>query len=249
MIYDCHCHLDYFKEKELDNLIKNAKKNKVKSIITNSTDLKSCEKNLEILEKYEIVKLACGLYPSDKLNLKNYQNFEKFVLKNKNQIIAIGEIGMDFKEGKNFRTQEQIFKKQLELAQKLNLPAIIHSRKAETKVIEIIKNYPNLIKIMHCFCGKLKLISQVDDNTYFSIPTNVVRSEHFQKMLLLISKDKILTETDSPFLSPYKDILDNEPSFIKESIKIISKIWRLSRKQTEKIIEKNFKCVFKNKAI
>ncbi len=245
MIYDCHAHLDYFKEPKLKSIIENAEKNKVKNIITNSIDLNSCKKNLEISKKYLIVKLACGLYPNDKLNLKDYKAFEKFVLENKKFIIAIGEIGLDSTEPVNMNLQEQIFKKQLELAQKLNLPVIIHSRKAETKVIEIIKQYSKLKKIMHCFCGKLKLIEQVDKNTYFSIPTNVVRSEHFQKMLTLIPKTRILTETDSPFLSPHKDVQENQPAFIQESIKIISKIWNISKQETEKQIEENFKWVFK----
>jgi TatD DNase family protein len=79
---------------------------------------------------------------------------------------------------------------------------------------------------------------------YFSIPTNIVRSEHFQKIVVELSKDKILTETDAPFLSPYKNVRENEPSFIKESIKKISELWKLSEKKVEKIIEGNFEKVF-----
>ena len=244
MIYDCHAHLDFYSDKKIKQVIENAKKSKIGAIISNSVDLKSCKKNLMISNKYQIVKLSCGLYPRDRLKLIDYDKFEDFVKKHKENIVAIGEIGMDFKEGKNKKAQEQIFRKQLDLAKELKLPVMIHSRKQEAKVIEILKEYPKLKKVLHCFHGKLKLLNSVDKNTYFSIPTNVVRSEHFQKMLLLLSKDRFLTETDTPFLSPHKDIRDNESAFITESIKIISKLWKLSKKQTEKQLEINFKWVF-----
>ena len=244
MIYDCHCHLDVYSDKKIGSVIKNAKKYKVKSIIVNSVNLKSLKRIFKIAEKYNIIKISAGLYPEEDLTLKKYQEFEKFVKANKKDIVAIGEIGLDSTEKLDLKTQEKIFKKQLDLAQELKLPVIVHSRKQEAEVIEILKNYPKLTKILHCFHGKLKLLNSVDKNTYFSIPTNVVRSEHFQKMLLLLSKARILTETDTPCLSPHKDIRENEPAFIIESIKIISKLWKLSKKQTEKQLEINFKWVF-----
>lgn len=244
MIYDCHSHLDFYSDKKIDSVIKNAKKNKVGIIVVNSVNLKSLKKIFKLADKYDLIKIAAGLYPEKNLNLKKYQEFEKFVKKHKKNIIAIGEIGLDSTETLNMKTQEQIFRKQLDLAQEWGIPVIVHSRKQESKVIEILNSYSKLIKIMHCFHGKLKLLNSVDKNTHFSIPTNVVRSEHFQKMLLLVSKDKILTETDTPYLSPHKDIQENESSFIMESIKIISKIWGVSRKKAENMLESNFRHVF-----
>lgn len=280
MLYDIHAHLDYFNEKELKEIVKNAEKTNLKIVITNSTDLKSCKKNLKLSRKYKIIKFATGIYPSDKITKKDLNEFEKFVLENKNEIIAIGEIGMDFK--KNFQKpirgpknneafvfaprrfpknedgkspkefdkiktqeiQETIFIFQLNLAQRLNLPVIIHTRKAEKEVLEILKNYKDLKIILHCFSGKLKLIQQAKDlGYYFSIPTNIVRSEQFQKMVKELPKDKILTETDSPFLSHFPG-KQNQPAYIKESIKKISEIWKMGKEEVEEIIEKNFERVF-----
>ena len=244
MIYDCHCHLDFYSDEKIAKVIENANKNKVGAIIVNSVNLKSLKRIFELSEKYPLIKISAGLYPEHNLNLKKYQEFEKFVKQHKKQIIAIGEIGLDSTEKLDMKIQEQIFRKQLDLAKELGLPVLIHSRKQEAEVIEILNSYPKLIKIMHCFHGKLKLLDNVDKNTYFSIPTNVVRSEHFQKMLLILSKDRFLTETDTPYLSPYKDIRNNESSFIVESIKIISKLWKLPKKQTEKHLEETFKYIF-----
>ncbi len=244
MIYDCHCHLDVYSDEKIAKVIKNAIKNKIGVIIINSVNLKTLKRIFELAHKYPLIKIAAGLYPEENLDLKKYHEFEKFVREHKKHIIAIGEIGLDSTEKLNLKIQEQIFRKQLDLAQELNLPVMVHSRKQESEVIEILNQYPNLIKILHCFCGKLKLLEQVDKNTYFSIPTNVVRSEHFQKMLLILPKDRFLTETDTPFLSPYKDIRENESGFIVESIKIIAKLWKFPKKKTEKQLEDNFKWIF-----
>jgi len=237
MIIDVHAHLDFLPKEKIEEIQKD--KN-VKLVISNSVNLESCKKNIILSKKFSKIKLGAGLYPEKKNTLKEYKKFEEFVNQNKKKIIAIGEIGLDSTEDLDFKTQIKLFKNQLKLAEKLKVPAIIHTRKAEKEVIEILRDY-KCKKILHCFSGKLKLVKQADkQGCYFSIPTNIVRSEHFQKMIEILPKEKILTETDSPYLSPYKD-KKNKPAFIKESIKVISKIWKKTTLQTEKQIEKNFK--------
>ena len=244
MVADIHAHLDYFSNEELKKIIERAKKEGIEIIITNSTDIKSCKKSLEISKKYDIVRLAVGLYPNDNLNINDFDEFKKFVLENQKEIFAIGEIGMDFKESKNEGSQELIFKKQLELAQELNLPVIIHSRKAEKEVLKILEDYKNLKKILHCFSGKFKLIEEAKkQGCYFSIPANINRSEHFKKMVKEISMERILLETDSPFLPPTKGET-NEPANVLKTVKTISAIWGISYDETENILEDNFRKVF-----
>jgi TatD DNase family protein len=245
MIIDIHAHLDLLEKIQLIEVIKRAESGRVKLIITNSVDLNSCKKNLEISKQNKIVKLAAGLYPKKDLKLTDYKNLEKFVEENKNKIIAIGEIGLDLFHAKNnFEVQIEIFKKQLDLAEKLNLPVIVHTRKAEKEVLEILKNYRNLKIILHCFSGNFKLIKRANEmGCYFSIPANIVFSEHFQKMAKELPREKILTETDTPYLSPYREI-KNEPAFIKETINVLSRIWEISEEKVEGKIEKNFKKVF-----
>lgn len=245
MLIDVHAHLDFFSEEEIGKIILNAKKAKVGLIITNSLNLKSCKRNLEIVKKYDIVKLAVGLYPEG-LSLKKLEELRKFVHKNKKYVFAIGEIGMDFKHDEDKKLQEKVFREQLRLAEELNVPAIIHTRKAEREVIEIVKDY-DCKKILHCFSGNFKLVKEaVKGGCYFSIPTNIVRSEHFKKMVEVLPREKILLETDAPYLSPFKD-RKNEPEFVAESVKVISKIWGVSKKETEGQIEENFIKVFDKK--
>jgi len=257
MIADIHCHLDLYNEKEVAKIIENARKAGVKIIINNSVDLSSCKKNLEFVKKYsDIVKLAVGFYPQDALSREErklwkggYESFEElkeFALANKKDIFAIGEVGMDLKNGKDIKMQEELLKKELKLAEELNVPIIVHSRKAEAEVVEIMKDY-KCKRIMHCFSGSFNLVKKaLDYGCYFSIPTNIVKLEHFQRMVAELPKDRILTETDAPFLSPYSGIR-NEPAFIHETIKKIAEIWQLSEKETEEILWENFCKMFNYK--
>jgi TatD DNase family protein len=242
MIIDVHAHLDFFSKNKLKKIQENQK---IKLVITNSVNIKSIEKNLKISKKYPKIKLAVGLYPENNLSSNDLIFLSKIIKEIKSKIIAIGEIGMDFSnEFPNKQLQKEIFMKQLEIAKQLNIPAIIHTRKAEKEIIDILEEEGYSKIVLHCFSGNFKLIKKaIDLGYYFSIPTNIVRSEHFQKAIQLIPKNKILTETDSPYLSPFKE-KQNEPAFIEETIKKMSEIWQISKEEVEKIIERNFNELF-----
>ena len=142
MIVDVHAHLtdNYFNDK-LDKIINNAKKNNIVHIISNGINLEDNKKVLEISKKYNIVKAAFGFYPDDIIK-STFEEIEKnleFIKKNKNKIIAIGEVGLDLYHNKELKKQKEIFIKIIELAEKINKPLIIHSRKAEKECIEILK--------------------------------------------------------------------------------------------------------------
>ncbi|PJC45644.1 hypothetical protein CO037_00470 [Candidatus Pacearchaeota archaeon CG_4_9_14_0_2_um_filter_30_8] len=242
MIIDVHSHLDLLTEEKVKEIGENKK---IKLVITNSVDLKTSKKSLKLNKMFSKIKVAVGLYPGKELKLSDFNIFENFVRKNKESITAIGEIGLDLHHTKeNFEIQKAVFIKELELAKQLEIPVIIHSRKAEKEVLEILESFPKVKVLLHCFSGNFKLITKgIERGYYFSIPTNVNRSEHFQKMLELIPRKKILTETDSPYLSPHKD-KENEPIFIEESIKKISEIWKNPEDKVEKQIEDNFNKLF-----
>lgn len=248
MIIDSHAHLDFFKEDEIKKLIENSIKNDVYRIITNAVDLNSSIKSIEIAKKFPIVKASIGIYPpvaikeEDKEKvIEEISKLKKLALKNKEEILAIGEIGMDFYHGKREEKefQERILIEQLNLAKELNLPSIVHTRGAEKEVLEILKEYSSQKIVIHCFCGNMKLVKKaVEIGCYFSIPCSLKRMQNFLELLKIVPKERILTETDAPYLSPFEG-KTNEPAFIAETIKEISKIWNLSIEETEKQIEKN----------
>ena len=161
--------------------------------------------------------------------------------KNKDKIIAIGEVGMDFKEIFSIerKKQEKYFKKFIELSIKLNKPIIVHSRKAEKKCIEILEKMKAKKVLMHYFSGKLKLADRIVQNGWFlSIPTAVKHAEHFQKVAERVPLRNLFCETDSPYSHPDKKF-PNEPGNVVESYKMIAKIKKLSLKEVEKKIEEN----------
>jgi TatD DNase family protein len=256
ILIDVHAHLYWKDFNDLDEVVERARKAGVKAIITAGVDKESNRQCLEIAKKYDIVKAALGLYPIDALSretnselnidINEYVDEElKFIETNKSNIIAISEIGLDFVSDKtDMKLQMETFVKQLKLAKKLNLPVIVHSRKAESDVINILDNEDMKNVVLHCFCGKRRLVKKaIEKGWYFSIPTNVVKSQQFQEMVELIPLQQLLTETDSPFLSPYPG-MRNEPAFITESIKKIANIKKIEQEEVANIIFSNYQRLF-----
>ncbi len=250
LLVDVHAHLDLKEfDSDLDDVIKRAEKAGVKAIISNGINPESNRKTLELSKKYKIIKPALGLYPDDaiKLTEKQIQDELNFIEKNKDKIIAIGEVGLDYKYCKKKKDQElqkEIFLKIINLSKKINKPLIVHSRKAEPDVIDILKNSCAKKVILHCFSGKLKLIKKAAElGYYFSVPTNIIRAEQFQKMVETVDINQILTETDAPFLSPFKE-KRNEPMFINQTIKKIAEIKLMNKEEVANNIFMNYQKVF-----
>jgi len=250
MLIDVHAHLDLYEPKEVDEIIKRAKKKNVKYILTSGLNLETNQLALDFSKKYDIVQASLGIYPPDALHRETSKEIKfdldkelEFIKKNKNDFIAIGEIGLDYLGEPNKELQKKVFTNVLELAEKLKKPVIIHSRKAEKDCVDILENY-KLKVIMHCFHGNFKLVKRIQENNWnFSIPTNIVRLLHFQQIVKQVSLNQLLTETDSPYLSPYRD-KRNESSFIVETIKKISEIKKITKKEIEEQIFSNFKKIF-----
>jgi len=241
MYLDVHCHLDIMSD--IDKVIENARKAKVLKIISTGTNPQSNRKILELIEKYAEVEAALGIYPIDalKMNKKEIIKEKEFIKKNKNKLKVIGEVGIDLKESNELDKQIEIFSLFIKLATELNVPLVVHSRKAEKECIESLENLKAKKVIMHCFCGKFSLVDRIIKNGWvISIPASVKRSEQFQNIVKRIPIENILCETDSPFLHPDKEDV-NEPCNVIESYKKIAEIKNLNLKKIESIIEDNWK--------
>lgn len=268
MLVDVHCHLDHHHYKDdLDKVIENARKAGVSKIITSGIDRNTCNIALAFAKKYDIVEAALGRYPEDALDREGYyetnphaekttieQDIE-FMKQHKNEFKAIGECGIDLFNGKieNLEMQASVFRKLIELSIELDKPIIIHSRKAERNIIEILEEYKGKINpanvILHCFSGRKSLIKIAIQNGYkFSIPTNINRAEHFQWIVQECPIKNLLTETDAPYLSPYKNqdnsFNRNEPAYVAETIKKISELKGITAEECEKQIFMNYQNTF-----
>ncbi|HLC56765.1 MAG TPA: TatD family hydrolase [Candidatus Nanoarchaeia archaeon] len=248
MLIDCHAHLDDIQfSKDLDEVIKRAEENKIIYIINNGVNPNSNRKTLELSKKYKIVKPALGFHPTDseKFSDDMVDNEIEFIKKNKNKIFAIGEVGLDYHWEHNEKRQKNIFLKFITLSEKTKLPLIIHSRKAEKDIMNLLESSRIKNAILHCFEGNKILIKKANEKNFkLSIPPSAVRSDHFKSVIENISLQNILTETDSPYLSAIKNER-NEPLQVKHTIKLISEIKKITVEEIEKIIFMNFKNFFK----
>ncbi|MBI2672110.1 TatD family hydrolase, partial [Candidatus Woesearchaeota archaeon] len=168
----------------------------------------------------------------------------EFIKKNRDKIIAIGEVGLDMKFSKDLKTQIKNFEKIIKLSEKLKKPLIVHSRGPEKECSEILETSKNKKIIMHMFSGNKKLINMAAQSGFnFSIPVIILKSTHFQMMAEIVSINQLFTETDCPWLSPFPE-KKNEPSFIKHTIKKIAEIKNLDIKEVENNIYMNYQKVF-----
>ena len=248
MLVDVHAHLQYGDfENDLDEVIKRAKKAGVKDIIVNGLTKDDNKAVLELGNKYDIVKVALGIHPNEVKNTSDeeLENIFSLIKENKDNIIALGECGMDYyhdKEESVLRRQKAVFIKFLELAKKINKPIIVHSRKAEKDVIDILEGF-KVKTLLHFFTGNMKLAKRAEGNGYyFSIPVSILRSEHFKTLVDRTALSRLLTETDSPYGNP--EVGRNEPSFVKKTIKEISVIKGLTLADTENLVYQNFQSLF-----
>jgi len=252
MLLDIHAHLDHFAFKDdLDKVIERAKN---VLIVATGINPSSNRFALELSKKYENVKCALGIYPIEALQEEaksgeypiKIEEFDvdeeiEFIQKSKNNIVAVGEVGLDYSivKDKN-KEQKDVFEKLIRLAEKLNKPIVVHSRKAEQDVIEMLETSKSKKIVLHCFCGNKKLVKRAQDNNwYFTIPTNIVRSQQMQFLAETTNINNIITETDCPYLSPFAKTR-NEPAFIIEAVKKIAEIKKMDLIEVENVIFKNY---------
>lgn len=241
MIIDVHAHLDLVKD--LDGVINRAKEKKIVTIITNGLNHETNLKSIELKNKYNIVENALGIYPSYGIELSDDEINKEIRFISENSPFAIGEVGLDFTYP-NKEKQIKVFKQFIELAINLDLPIIVHTRKAEKECIDLLEKSKINKVVLHCFKGDKELINRAIKNNFsFSIPAIILKSKHFEELVKLSPIENLLTETDCPFLSPYPG-KENEPSFITETIKRIAKIKKLDPIEVENLIFMNFQRIF-----
>lgn len=225
-LVDVHAHLD-FKPigDQLSTYLDNAASVGVKAIIANGVDPKSNRAVKALADQHDLIKPAFGFYPWH-IPEHNESTFDEEIdFMKKNNPVAIGEVGLDFKtsELENYKTlssdfdkikkiQRDGFEKLISVAEKKKIPIIVHSRKAELETIEMLESSSVKKVIMHCFMGKKKLIPRIIDNGWsFSIPVVVTKLQQMQELVKQTPLSQLLTETDAPYLAPSSPAVENSP--------------------------------------
>tara|TARA_B100000963_G_scaffold132554_1_gene115418 strand:- start:260 stop:1024 length:765 start_codon:yes stop_codon:yes gene_type:complete len=249
---DSHCHLD--REPLINNfqdVIQRAKNAGIEKILTICTTKKNFYEIENLVKKDQMIFGTFGIHPHEaNTNNINKDQIVKNVSKNP-KIIGVGETGLDFYYNNSDRNSQIIsFEEHILASIELNIPIIIHSRNAENETFEILNKYKNqnLKILMHCFTGSLELAKKmIDLNSYFSASGIITfkKSAELNDTFNFIPSDKILIETDSPFLAPVpKRGKTNEPSYLKYTLEHMAKIKNISPEEMESITSQNFKKLF-----
>ena len=251
---DSHCHLDHEPlQSDLSNIIKRSKDVGIEKLLTISTSVESFKKIKKIIKEDEIIYGTIGIHPHETDNneisidyiVKNFEENPK--------IIGIGETGLDFYYN-NSDKEKQIksFKKHIEASIKTNSPLIVHSRNAEDETFEILNKYQDekLKILMHCFTGSKNFAEKLLKlNAFFSASGIITfkNSIDLQETFKILPLEKILIETDSPYLAPVPNRgKKNEPSFLSYTAQKLADIKDLSKQEITKITTKNFNNLFFN---
>ena len=250
---DSHCHLDHEPLfNDLQNVIKRSKDVGIEKLLTISTSLESFEKIKKIVKMDKIIYGTIGIHPHESnTDLINSDEIIKHLDDNE-KIIGIGETGLDFYYNNSDKDKQiESFKNHINAALDLDIPLIVHSRNAELETYEILKNSHNSLKIlMHCFTGSLPFaIKLMEFNTYFSASGIITfkNSTDLQNTFKELPLERLLIETDSPFLAPEPMRgKKNEPSFVRYTLKKLSELKDIDTQELDKITTDNFNRLFFN---
>ena len=249
---DSHCHLDHEPlMSDLKNVIKRSKNVGIKKLLTISTSSESFTRIKKILDYDEIIYGTIGIHPHETENdfMKSETILEN--LKENKKIIGIGETGLDFYYNNSDKNKQiESFKEHIDAAIRSMKPIIIHSRNAENETFEILDEYKDkeLKILMHCFTGSKEFANKLlRFNTIFSASGIITfkNSTELQETFKFLPLEKILIETDSPFLAPEpKRGKKNEPSFLDYTAQKMADIKNITKSNLINITTKNFNNFF-----
>lgn len=270
MIIDTHCHLNFKAfDKDLNEVIHRAQEAGVAKIIIPGAKIDSSRKAVEIAQKYSSCFAAVGIHPhhiNEFIQLGKSITEEKLkeILHStqKNKIVAVGEVGLDYHEYKGYppitdeikTDQKKLLLLQIEIALEYNLPVIFHCRDAHDDQMDLLKNLSRssgkrLAGVFHCFAGEKKHLEKVlDMGFYVGFDGNITynTNEKLRGLIINTPLDKLLLETDSPYLAP--DILRgqrNEPTNLQYLAQFVAGIKRITLANLSTITSRNARRLFK----
>tara|TARA_B100000475_G_scaffold125519_1_gene91642 strand:- start:108 stop:869 length:762 start_codon:yes stop_codon:yes gene_type:complete len=249
---DSHCHLDHEPMySDLKNVIYRSKDVGIEKILSICTTINSFEKILKIINFDPIIYGTFGIHPHECSD--NIVTKEEIInnVKNNNKIIGIGESGLDFYYNHSDKEKQLAsFKTHIEASIHLNMPIIVHSRSAENETFRILKSYEKFKPkiLMHCFTGSAEFAHKLLTlGSYFSASGIITfkNSTDLQETFKLIPNDKLLIETDSPYLAPVPlRGKKNEPSYIKHTLEKLAILKNTEVNKMKKITSYNFNLLF-----
>ncbi|GAB6099735.1 TatD family hydrolase [Halanaerocella petrolearia] len=241
MLVDTHAHLDFPRfDNDRDKVIQDAYRLGVKQVINVGADMESSRNSVELAKEYNFISASVGVHPHEAKSFtdEDYQELKK--LASQSEVVAIGEMGLDYHYDNSPRQkQQEVFRKQLQLAKEVDLPVVIHSREAREDTLEILKEEAKGSEgVLHCFGYDLEVAREVIDLGFYVALGGVLTFGSAQELRMTVpnlSLDRVLIETDAPYLTPEPHRGErNEPKYVKE---VAKKIAELKNTSLEKVAE------------
>jgi TatD DNase family protein len=261
-LFDVHAHLTHPELlADIEGVVARAQAAGVTSIVSNGLNPGDNEAVLALARRFPLVRPALGLYPVDAVLADMHAAGETYpgqrevwptseaiawLREHVEQAFAVGEIGLDGYWVKEpfWPRQDEAFRALVRLAMDAGKVIIIHTRKRERRTLELLDELGATRVNWHCFGGRLTLAREIAGRGhYLSIPANVRRSESFTRMLETLPRDRLLLETDSPYLGPEKDAR-SEPAYVKGTATFAAELWKTSETAATDQLASNFEALF-----
>ncbi|WP_141434169.1 TatD family hydrolase [Bacillus sp. 03113] len=252
MLFDTHVHLNAEQfEEDLKDVIERAKATGIENMVVVGFDRPTINRAMELIEEYEFLYASIGWHPVDAIDMTDEDLDWIEELSKHPKVVALGEMGLDYHWDKSPREiQQEVFRKQIRLAKKVNLPIVIHNRDATEDIIHILKEEEakTVGGIMHCFSGSVETAKEcVNMNFYISLggPVTFKNAKKPKEVAEAIPLEKLLVETDCPYLTPHPFRgKRNEPSYVKLVAEKIAEIKGVSFEEVARMTTKNAKKLF-----
>jgi TatD DNase family protein len=252
LLFDTHAHINAIQfDEDREQVIQRAIDEGVKNIVVVGFDNETIDGAMKLAEAYDFIYAAVGWHPVDAIDMtdKDLERIEQLAKHPK--VVAIGEMGLDYHWDKSPKeVQQEVFRRQIQLAKKVKLPIIIHNRDATADVVAILKeeNAEEVGGIMHCYSGSLETAKQcINMNFFISFggPVTFKNAKQPKEVAREIPLDKLLIETDCPYLSPHPlRGKRNEPSYVKYIAQQIAELREISVESLAEHTTKNAKQLF-----
>jgi len=251
MLIDTHCHLD-FPDYDSDRreVIQRARQEGVGCIINIGSSLRGSQEGVKLSKEYDFIYASVGIHPheADRVDKETIEKIKR--LSEELKVVAIGEIGLDYYKGiSSPENQRKLFLNLLELARFKFLPVIIHCRQAQADTYEILKNNNIRNGVVHCFSGNEDFLKKcLDLGLYVSFTCNLTykKAENLRSLAKLVPLERLLLETDAPFLSP-EGLRGkrNEPGYVKYLAEGLAKIKGVDLEEIARITTDNVRKLFR----
>ncbi|GKU26085.1 TatD family hydrolase [Clostridium folliculivorans] len=251
-IFDTHAHYDDKSfDEDREKVITDIKHNGVIGVLNCGSSLYGAEMSVKLSEQYDIFYAAVGIHPenADEFNESSFERIKELA-KNK-KVKAIGEIGLDYywEENPTREVQKNVFRAHMRLAENLGLPVVIHDREAHGDTLEIMKEFPNVKGIVHCFSGSVEFAKDCLKLGYYIGFTGVVTFKNAKKILEVAKEvplDRMLVETDCPYMAPVPFRgKRNQSDYIRYIVGKLAEIKGLEPKEINDQFIKNIKQLLK----